>query len=242
MTKLVQTLLESVAVLAVGLTIVGALMFAFANNAAAANGGPKSVGSSLEVIISDNGRAVVRGAEVTAVSDSTISARTSWGAAALTWTVRTDGDTDYVHKNGSSASRGDMNVGDYISFSGTIDGDAGTFTVDADAVKNWSDEATFAVITGTVTDVNGDSFTLRTKKDAEVEVTTDGNTNFTGGSIADIDVGDTVVASGSYDASGSLDATKVSLNLRGMVDPIVKEKWNDWAKNFPVFNWFKKDR
>ena len=71
-------------------------VFALADSGKSKSFAPRSVGSTLEVMISDNGKAVVRGAKVTDVSGSTITAQTMWDASSITWTVRTDGDTDFL--------------------------------------------------------------------------------------------------------------------------------------------------
>lgn len=138
MTRITRTLLGSSAILATGLAIVGALMFAFTLNAQAHQAGAKAVGSKLEVSIADNGRVIVRGAEVTDINGDAVTARTEWGASALTWTVDTDSETVFVEKDGSDSRFSDLSDGDYISFSGTIDESGTTFTIDADTVKNWS--------------------------------------------------------------------------------------------------------
>lgn len=114
------------------------LMFSFTSQVEAYNGGVKSVGSKLEVSIADSGRVIVRGAEVTSVSDDTIRAETEWGSTALAWTINTDANTDFVTKSGSGSELRDIAVGQYVSFSGVIDGSGSALTVDADAVKNWS--------------------------------------------------------------------------------------------------------
>jgi len=123
------------------------LMFSFTTQVEAYSGGAKSVGSKLEVSIADSGRVIVRGAEVTAVSDSVIRAETEWGATALTWNIETDAETDFVTKHGSGSDLDDIAVGQYISFSGMIDGSGTALTVDADTVKNWSLESGYATTT-----------------------------------------------------------------------------------------------
>lgn len=133
-----KSLLASLAVLTAGLAIAGFLMFAFVQDAEAHDTGPHGVGSKLEVAINDEGRVVVRGAEVTDVSGDTIHARTEWGEAMLSWTVRTDADTDFVTKGGSGSALDEVSVGDYVSFSGALRESESSFTVDADAVRNWS--------------------------------------------------------------------------------------------------------
>lgn len=138
MQKMTKPLLASASVLFAGLAVIGVLMFAFVQNAEARNAGPSSVGSKLEVAISDNGRVIVRGAEVTDISGAVITARTEWGASALSWTIETDSETAFVQKGGSGSALADVSVGDYVSFSGQLDEDESAFTINADAVKNWS--------------------------------------------------------------------------------------------------------
>lgn len=138
MNRTKKSLLASTAVLTAGLAVAGVLMFAFVQNVEARNSGPRAVGSKLEVAISDNGRVIVRGAEVTEISGDRIQARTEWGATTLTWRVDTDSDTDFVMKSGSGSELTDVSIGDYVSFSGQVDESEATLTVDADAVKNWS--------------------------------------------------------------------------------------------------------
>lgn len=240
MTRIAKTLLESTAVLLVGFAIIGSLMFAFSQNVEAKNGTAQSVGSGLTVSIGDDGRALVRGAEVTAVSGGTLTAKTSWGSSALTWTVRTDGDTDFVRKNGSGTALGDIATGDIVSFSGMLDEDANAFTVDADAVKNWSKDDAKTVYTGTVTSVNddNDTFVLSTKQNGSITVRVSGDTAYgSSNDFSDVDVNDTAVVSGSL-AGGTLTASKISLNMKAEVNGEAKGNWKDWAKNIPLLNWF----
>lgn len=142
MTKIAKNVLVSAAVLVLGLATIGFLMVAFMNRAQAHEAKQRPEGSTLEVSITDAGRVLVRGAEVTAVSGGTISARTEWGASALSWTVGTNGDTNFVTRGGANTNADDIDVGDTVSFSGALDTNGSTFTVDADVVKNWSDADT----------------------------------------------------------------------------------------------------
>ena len=242
MTKLTQAFIESGVALLVGLAIVGSLMFAFAGNASAETR-TVPVGSTLSVSIGANGMALVRGAEVTAVSGSTLTAKTQWGDAALTWTVRTDGDTSFVEKNGAGTTFATIETGDTVSFSGTIDDDLGAFTVDADVVRNWSQDQGSAVVTGTVTavDEDDDSFTLDSKQHGTITVDTSGSTSYVGGAFADIDVGDKLVVSGGYNASTDVvTATKITLNA-GVHLGEGKKDWKNWMKDMPIWKWFNKN-
>ncbi|HYD93273.1 MAG TPA: hypothetical protein VEB18_02340 [Candidatus Paceibacterota bacterium] len=93
----------------------------------------KSFGTPT-VAIGASGTALVRGAIVRSVSDTTIVARTSWSGAELDWTLRTDSNTDFLAKNGNDEELSDIAVGDLISFSGDLDGN---LVVDVDTVREW---------------------------------------------------------------------------------------------------------
>lgn len=127
--------------LASGATL--ALVFALAASPAFAKNDSHSktteVRSGTSVAIGNNGGVLVRGAEVTAVSGSTVTARTTWGDTSVSWTVQTDGDTDFIDLGGDGSALADVNVGETISFSGYIDTDDGAFSVDADVLRNWSE-------------------------------------------------------------------------------------------------------
>ena len=239
MTKRTQLVLESTSVLVAGLAIVGSLMFAFAQNAEAATPNAHSVGSTLEVTINDNGNAVVRGAEVTGVNGSTITARTVWGSATVPWTVHTDTNTQFVTKGGATTGLSGIKSGDFVSFSGTIDESANAFTVDANVVKDWSHADSFAVYSGTVASINEDAhtLTLTTKHDGTLTINSK-DASIVGGAFADIEVGDTIVASGSLEAgSHVLSATKISLGAAAHGTPVVKD-WKTWVTDMPIFKWF----
>ena len=210
-------------------------VFALANNGESHSFAPRSVGSTLEVIISDNGSAVVRGAKVTDVSGTTIIAQTMWDASSITWTVRTDGDTDFIRKSGSSVDLGDIEEGDYVSFSGSLMSGS-SFTVDADVVKNWSLSETRTTLTGTITDIDADSFTLRTAAKGDVTVRVNSDTDYVGSidAFADLDVNAKATAYGSYDSDTEV-MTASSVSLSGKIG-LVKDKhpqgnaWGFWKK------------
>lgn len=142
MNTVTKTVIGSVGVLVIGLALIGSLMFVFATSAQAHQKGAHDVGSKLEVRISDEGKVLVRGAEITAISENTVTARTVWGQSTLVWTVKTDGDTTFVEKDGSGSRIADLSTGEYISFSGDLDESSGAFTVDAEVVKDWSKDGT----------------------------------------------------------------------------------------------------
>ncbi len=140
----------------VGLLVGGLMLapvFALANNHSEDGGGnphvqvmqgardndtPHSVGSEVSIQINANGKALVRGAKVTAVSSSTITATTMWGTTSLTWSIVTNPATNLVFKGGRPMPQGGIMVGDIISFNGPVETTVSALTVDATVVKDWS--------------------------------------------------------------------------------------------------------
>lgn len=85
------------------------------------------------------GKVIVRGATVTAVSGSVLSATTVWGGATLTWTVLATSSVHFIDKNGESehgvVTVADIKVGDVINFQGSLAGGTG-LTVNARIVRD----------------------------------------------------------------------------------------------------------
>lgn len=239
------TLLKQLGVGALGLALIAAPTFALAKDDSYR---PRSVGSPIEVILSENGKAVVRGAKVTDVSGSTIAAQTIMNGTTINWTVRTDSDTDFVVKNGSESGIDAVADGDYVSFSGVLAA-SGSFAVDADVVRNWSAVAEGrTVVVGTVTHISDNDFTLSTSAKGSVEVETTSSTKYAGSidAFSDIAVGTKVVAYGSYDAgSKTLTATQIAVDakaaIKDMKDKVKEDRgnWGQWLKNF-VPQWFSR--
>lgn len=100
--------------------------------------GPHAFGSTLEININDNGRVLVRGAKVTAVSADTISATTAFGSTTVLWTVKISSSTELITKGKGKVALSAVAVGDFVSFNGTLNAGATSLTVDAKVVKDWS--------------------------------------------------------------------------------------------------------
>lgn len=179
--------------------------------ALASNDKPFLHGGSFVTIAAD-GSTLVRGATVTAVSDASITAETSFGSADLSWTVETDSDTEYVGAKGASHARADIATGDSISFSGML---TGALTVAANVVKEWSGEirAAFTGIVASV-DAEADTFVIADTRAGDVTVEVTGDTSFNGtADFSAIDEGDRIAVSGAYDADAKvLTAAKIAIN------------------------------
>ena len=138
---------------------------------------------------------------ITAISGSDI-----WLATEDGWTrtITVDDGTTYS-KAGDDIALADLAVGDNVGFRQTLEGD-GTWTIDAIAVI-------LPRVGGEVTAVDGATITveLRGGTTATVNVGGDADISVNGDAAAagDIDVGMVLVAEGTENADGSLDATRV---------------------------------
>jgi hypothetical protein len=147
---------------------------------------------------------------ITAISGSNLSLATEDG---WTRTITVDGGTTYT-KAGDDVTLGDLAVGDNIAFRQTREDD-GSWTIDAIAVI-------LPHVGGQVTAVDGSTITieLRGGTTATVNVGSDANVVVNGDAAAagDIKVGMVLVAEGTENPDGSLDATRVragDARLRG---------------------------
>lgn len=197
--------------------------------------GGLSAGTGVEINIGANGNALVRGAEVTAVSGTQVNAETSLGSSILNWIIKTDSDTDFSARKGGEDGMANIEVGDTISFRGTIDQAVAGLTVNAKQVKDWTSVETKAKLEGVVTSINSTlaSFTVKTKN-GTTTVETSGSTKFTedgnDASFADIVLNAKVKLQGLLNASSSVfTATSVSIDEDGN-----NGKHRGWFKG-----WFK---
>jgi hypothetical protein len=222
----------------VSAVVASAAIGAFAGIASADSG----LGVSVDVGASGN--ALVRGAEVTAVSESEVKAETSWGDAVLNWVVKTDADTEYVGKNGKDIARADIAVGDTISFRGTLDQAITALTVKAKVVKDWSKTEAKTKLNGTVSSINSslNSFVV-THGNSTTTVETSGSTDFEvngkDGSFADLSLNAKVKLRGMFNAS----STVFSANEVEIASSTKKHGWSGEKSDFREWIrskvWFK---
>lgn len=245
-----KTIIRGVGALVIAALMLIAPMYALAESGGKKNGsGPTTVGSTLEVHIGNDGGALVRGARVTSVSGSAITATTAWGSTAMTWTIRTDGTTQFLGRNGETITASTIVAGDYISFAGRINSSYASPTVDAKVVKDWSIPQSETKVSGTVQSVNvsGNSLTV-VNGTGTTTVAVTGSTTITAGkttvSLASIVPNDKVKATGSYNASTrTLTATSLTVEKKSTADVkkdirnILKDAWGGKG-----WNWFFKNR
>ena len=214
--------------------VASAAIGAFAGIASAADSNNSGLGVSVDV--SAKGDALVRGAEVTAVSDTQVNAETSWGSAVLNWVVKTDSETDYVGKNEKDIARSEIKVGDTISFKGSIDQAISGLTVKAKTVKDWSKAQAKTKLEGTVTSINTslNSFVV-TNGNSTTTVETNSSTKFSdrdgSASFADIFLNAKVKLKGMFNASSTVftaSEVDIATSSKSKWDKDDHKKWRDW--------------
>jgi hypothetical protein len=143
-----------------------------------------AAGSTIEVHINDDGKVLVRGARVTAISASGLTANVSWGSSTIAWTVNTNSSTELIRRFGAMSSISEVQVGDYVSFQGPLDTTVAAPTVTAKALKDWSIQRKNASFGGTITSINSTnkSFVLATPERGNITVNTVASTTITQGS------------------------------------------------------------
>lgn len=195
--------------------------------------------SGKQVLITETGKILVRGAEVTSVSGSTITAKTTLGAVTLTWTVNTGSTTAFSVSEASGKSIADITTGDRISFAGMLTG--GT-TVDASMVheKNIPSRTGFS---GTIQGLTSTGFTLapgNAEKPTRTVSLTGSTTVTINGvvkSVADLKNGDTVNVVGVLSADAK--TIQASAVIVGSFSSVKAEKekeqedkgWKSFFKN-----------
>lgn len=180
---------------------------------------PAAVGSTLEMHINNDGSVLVRGAKITSINGTTVHATQTWGSYSVNWVVQTSPSTQLLRRYGGASSLSEFVVGDYISFSGTIDPSQSQGTVIAKVVKDFSVQKVNATFSGSVSSVStsSTSFMLQSKSRGMVNVVLSPSTTIKKGSATttflDIAVGATISrASGVWDnLTNTLQATVVEI-------------------------------
>ena len=142
------------------------------------------------------------GITITAISGDSISLKTADG---WTRTITVDSGTTY-EKDGATAALADLKVGDEIRFRETRE-TSGTFTIDAIAVIPPHSAGTVSAIDGstiTVTQPDGTTSTIKVGSTTTYDVA--GNDS---AALSDIKTGMVLMATGTRNSDGSLNATMV---------------------------------
>lgn len=200
-----------------------AVMLAFPAGFASADSdhAKKGIMPGVEIVLNAAGKALVRGATVTTVSSSTITATSAIGPATLTWSIITDSSTEFVGKKGD-VSLADIKVGDTINFHGDM-ATGTTLAVNAKVVRDVSlakkPEAPHGAVHGAIASIDAanSTFVITMKGNATTTVKVDTSTALMkeGSAVlfSVLAVGDRVEVKGTFDAQTNvLTATKIVIN------------------------------
>lgn len=91
--------------------------------------------NAIALRIGANGMTDVRGAKVTGITGTTLSAVSTVGSTALSWTVQTDAATKFRARNGEIRFA-DIRIGDTLNFKGMIVGGGSVLSVQASSVTD----------------------------------------------------------------------------------------------------------
>lgn len=205
------------AILAAGILIVG---FVSAPTGTLAAGSDAAATSNPNVVSLHGGpggpggpgfgRGFGGGIEITAINGNSLSLETADG---WTRTITVDDGTTYS-ESGEEITLGDLAVGDQIAFRQTLEDD-GSWSIDAIAVIP-------PHVGGKVTAVDGSTITVERRDGTTTTINVDGSTDYRvngeDAALGDVEVGMFLVAEGTENADGSLDATAVKAadeRLRG---------------------------
>ncbi len=183
----------------------------------------RTVGSPIEIHVTDEGNVLVKGARIEQLAGSTIYAKVYWGEVFLRMTVRTTPGTDISKKTGTSLKVSDLKVGDFISYEGKFYSGSSAFDVMATKITNWSDQIERQEFSGTITDITNmgstTNFVLRTKNNTLMPVIVTPDTQIIKGNLTlrfnELKKGDTVVSAfGPYNAlTKTLTASAVKIYM-----------------------------
>ena len=74
----------------------------------------------MEFHIANNGLALLRGTRVVSVSGNVIRVAMEWGSTSFTWSVITQHNTQYLNAKGEKAALSDVQAGDILTVTGTL--------------------------------------------------------------------------------------------------------------------------
>ena len=227
-----KNILKTIAGITLGLMLVA--IPAYATNDNENNRGHNSdrkqevhnVGSTLEIHIYDSGKVLVRGAKVTAVNGTNISAESLVGQSSISWLVDASATPKVVRRYGGNSSVSEIVVGDFISFSGMLTATGSQWGVKATSLKDWSIQVKNSSFSGTITSISGSSFVLTTENGKSINVNTDVNTKITKGdatmAFSALVVGDKVAKTeGLYNNNTNILMAKI---IKVYVNPIINKR------------------
>ena len=220
----------------VSAVVASAIIGGFAGVALASDG---SAGLGVEVNINGSGNALVRGAEVSAVSGTDVSAKTSLGSSVMNWLVKIDSNTEFSANHDGAVGIANIAVGDIISFRGAIDQSVAGLTVKAKHVKEWTKKETKTRLNGTVQSINTSLHSIVVANgNSTTTVETNGSTKFStnghASTFADLFLNAKVKILGMFNASSTIfTASNVEI-ASSTKDKWTKDDahaWRDWIRS-----------
>ncbi|MEN9614313.1 MAG: hypothetical protein RLZZ347_620 [Candidatus Parcubacteria bacterium] len=166
---------------------------------------PKSVGSTLEVHITDDGKIVLHGAQIIQSAGTTFYARSNWGGSYMRWVIRTDENTKVTRRFGTETTIAEIKPGDIVSAEGDFMATSDSISVVAKKVKDWSlasDKVEFGGVVTTIA-TSSTQFEIKTSAGNRIIISTTPDTSIIKGVIgigfSQIKVGDKITnATGVY--------------------------------------------
>ncbi len=179
---------------------------------------------SHAIAIGQNGRVVLDGVTVTAVSNSTITVQSTWGSTVFTWIIDTNSSTDLFFRGGIGSSLSSITSGDVLNVIGTLNTTQSQPTIIATSLRDLSKErgkmnprpntyqGTLSAITSTAVptsltlNIGGTNYIVNV-----VATTAILSKNWITTTLSSFNVGDTVRVYGPLDGSASttIDASVV---------------------------------
>lgn len=183
-------------------------------------------GSKVSVSINNNGKVDIGGAKITAINNAstTLTVYTGWGTAGQTYTVDIS-QASLTRRYNYGATLAEISVGDFISFTGTIDKSVAGLVVKADKVKDHSIQRHIPEHDGTVTAKSGSSLTVTLKNSSQSTIvmttaTTTIQKNGATSSLSDIVVGSRLTIFGLLNnVQNTLNATSIKINASAANKP-----------------------
>lgn len=199
--------------------------------------------AGVQIFATHDGNVLVRGAKVTGVASSTITATTAWGGTTLTWSVLTDGTTEFVSRSNGAIQLGNIAVGDTINFAGAwVPGTA--LSVTAKVVKNVNSITEPVTLKGTVQSVatSTQSFVLSYNSTTTVHASSSSITlNGSNATFADLQVGDSVKVKGVWNtehtilSASSVKITRNASSTSSSDDRQFSKLLRQWLKDKGIF-------
>lgn len=178
--------------------------------AAAITYNPASVGAgNPELHIKTDGTVTLRSARVDQIAGTTLYVGVKWGDLPVRFTMKTSAKTSVTKRYGGAAAVSAITIGDYLDVEGEFFVGSDFFGVEALRIKDWSLQEEAGVFMGVITEVNPESFLLRTPQNQTISVRAATSTTIRKGLVSipfgHLQRGDAIPrAAGTYDYASNI--------------------------------------